>query len=353
MRINLQTTLFQNSKISNGICDYVSAILCTTERKTCASMSRYSGIAYEEFMRFMDGAAKNAQSMRTFLLQKAQELFLADKNSDLVIDFTQLVKRYAYNIERLCYDHNGCSNRIEKGLSIAVCALVGENMVIPIDFKNWIQKKICELVGISYVKKNELAKEILKNLFSTIKHRYLLLDGAFATKDFLTFLVELGEKFVMRIASNRVIVTLDGVKAQLREHPALKLKFNQKFKTVEGFYKGIRCFFTAHKRKGKNGKSEIVFIVSNVEKAAKEYVIDLSKRAGIEAFFRTAKQHLGLDECQMLSAAKQEAHILATFLAYVFLDQEKVFRQKKCPEDIIHSIRRAFLSTKPCNDMVH
>ena len=316
-------------------------------------MSRYSGIAYSKLAAFTDNAVENAKSIRSFLIDQAQELSSNDEECELVIDFTQQKKPYAYNIEQLCYDHNGCSNRVEKGLSIGVCAIISKNKLIPIDFKNWIQKKICELAGIAYVKKNDLAKEIIKSLPTKIKYRYLLLDGAFATRDFLTFLIELDQKFIMRIASNRVIKTLDGVEAQLKEHSALKLKFNEKFKTVEGFYKGIRCFFTAHKRKGKNGESEIVFIVSNVEMAAKEYVEHYSDRSGIEAFFRTCKQSLGLNDCQMLSAEKQEVHILAIFVAYTFLEDEKIAKQKKCPEDIIHAIRRAWLSEKPYDTTVH
>ncbi len=63
--------------------------------------------------------------------------------------------------------------------------------------------------------------------------------------------------------------------------------------------------------------------------------------------FRTAKQHIGLKDCQARSAAKQEAHIFAVFVAFAFLDLEKFAKKAPNPEQILHKIQRSWKEGKP------
>ena len=159
-----------------------------------------------------------------------------------------------------------------------------------------------------YRKKIAISQELIKKWKQRIPFAYVALDGEYGNQYCLNFLKENNLKYSIRIACNRKIYS-NGVEAQLKKHPNLKLIRNEKYKIVYGSYKGIPAYFIAHKRKGKNGSKQVVYIVSNIEGlSAKAHVLAYSRRWPIEKMFRTLKQSFGIRECQSTSAKKQEAH---------------------------------------------
>lgn len=108
----------------------------------------------------------------------------------------------------------------------------------------------------------------------------------------------------------------------------------------KGVYKGQEMYFIAHKRNGPNKTKQIVFIASNLEGLTpKQHVQAFSLRWPIEKMFRTLKQSLGVKDCQSTSIKKQRAHIFATFMAFAELEQQKIFKKKKSPEQVLKKIR--------------
>ncbi len=350
MKYNFQTILSLNFNMYNKIkvtsYSYMMALLLTVERKNCSSMSRATQISRVLLYNFLKNADDNTGLMKQYLVDEARELTKKDDSTVLIVDFTQLQKPYAYRIENLSYDRNGCSGRIEKGLSLGAIVLAGKNMTIPLDFCIWKQKKYCE--EGKYKTKNELAKDLIREIVSKdIKFKYASFDGAFASEDFLKFLDELEIKFVMKIQANRVIVTKDGSRNQIRKTSTLQLLRNERAKSIKASYKGLSLDFVAHKRRCKDNEWETVYLVGNMNISAKEYVKCYVSRSAVEKMFRTIKQSLGVAQCQVLSGQKQRSHIFATFMAYVFLEQQKIANQKQCPEDIIHLLRSGH-----CADLV-
>jgi hypothetical protein len=329
------------NKIVTSIKTYVLALLLTSGRKTCANMARTTNISSLALYSFMRHADHTIPVMRDILIEEAKKLLAHDDPVDLAIDFSQQVKNYAQKIEKLGYDHNGCSNRTEKGLSIGFTALISKKRCIPFDLNFWVQKKYAE--G-AYIKKTDLAIQMLKAAADqNIKYRYALLDGAFACLAIIEVFEKLKQEYFMRIPSNRVI-EVNGFKAKIKDQPELKLMRNLKAKTVAATYKGIACFITAEKRKKRDGTYEVVYIISNVTLATpQEYIEAYANRGQVEKFFRTGKQSLGTAQCQMLSHKKQEAHILSSIIGYVILEENKIDNQKDCPEDIINEVRKSDL----------
>ena len=76
----------------------------------------------------------------------------------------------------------------------------------------------------------------------------------------------------MRISKGRAIKTYDGVRAQLKNHPALKLHRNEREKVIQAEYQGRTYFFVAYKRRDKDGGYETVYLISNMDQTAKELV---------------------------------------------------------------------------------
>ena len=93
-------------------------------------------------------------------------------------------------------------------------------------------------------------------------------------------------------------------------------------------------------KKGINNSKQIVFIVSNLKNlSAKQHVLAYSKRWPIEKMFRTLKQSLGAKDCQSIKKEKQEAHLYATFFAFVELEIIKNDKKKRSPEEALQLLR--------------
>ncbi len=56
-------------------------------------------------------------------------------------------------------------------------------------------------------------------------------------------------------------------------------------------------------------------------------------------FFRTAKQKLGLQECQSRSIVKQKAHFYFVFLSYTYLQIECHAKKAKNVEEVLKELR--------------
>lgn len=339
--MNLFAKFEKDNKIVTSIKKYVLALLLTTGRKTVTSMSRTTTISPKTLYNFMNEADSTIPIMYDILCGEAKKLLSDGDYVNFIFDFSQLIKNYAQKIGGLGYDRNGCSNRTEKGISFGIAALSSAKKCIPFDLKFWIQKKYAE--G-GYIKKTDLAMLAIEAAIKKdLKFRYALLDGAFACKAIIDLFEKLKQKYFMRIPSNRVI-EVDGLKAKIKDQPQLKLLRNLRAKVVAAKYQGIPCFITADKRKKKNGEYEVVYIISNVNLATpQDNINEYAKRSPVEGFFRTGKQTLGIDECQMLSRKKQEAHILGAMISYIILEENKTDNQKNCPEDIVHEIRKSDL----------
>ena len=328
--------LFLFELISKPIKKYILAILYSTKKKNCSAMSKEINISKKQLYEVYKNSENNAKEIESALLEKVKIHSRKSRISVLIIDPTVIRKWFANHIECLAYDYDGVIHKSKKCLTVVIAAWTNLKMTIPLDFNFWINRWLIT----KYKKKTELAEELILKLSNLINFNYVALDGAFASKNMIEFFVKNSINFCMRIAKNRVIISQKGIRAQLQNHSELKFKRNQCYKTIKGTYKGLSCFFTAHKRYQKNRRSyQIVFIISNLNIPAKEQAKAYGIRWNIEKMFRTMKQSLGLGDCQCLSQKKQAAHIFSVFLTYAKLEEQKIYKRKKSPEEILKKIR--------------
>jgi hypothetical protein len=158
------------------------------------------------------------------------------------------------------------------------------------------------------------------------------------------FFAETEETFTMRMPIGRVIITEDWTRAQLKLHPALKLYRNEREKTVKAQYQGRTYFFTAYKRRAKDGEYETVYLVSNMDIPAKQQVAAYNMRWPVEKFIRTAKQKFGAMQCQALEIEKQHAHILAGCLAYAILETANIDKEAISVDELVNLIRDFYIA---------
>lgn len=325
----------QLETITKSIQKYVFAITLSIKKKNCLSMSREIGIKKRHLYEIYKNH-NNSKQIQSLLIKIVKKYIKKDLPAVLIIDPTNIRKWFAKDIENLAYDYDGIVGKSKKCLVPIVAAWTNTKITIPVDFQFWVNKRFTT----RYKKKREFAEDLILKLKQQIPFDYVAMDGAFASEPMLRFCMHHCVNFCMRIARNRVIVSNNGVRSQLQNHPKLKFKRNERYKTIVGTYKGITCFFTAHKRYSKSGKSwNIVYIISNLNISAKEQAKAYKIRWNIEKVFRTAKQSLGLGDCQCIEIKKQQTHIFSVFLAYAKLEEQRNFKQKQSVEQVLRKIR--------------
>jgi len=342
MATSIQSVLKNISKVilqvPKKISLHVALMLVSSERKNYASMARTNNISYNRVRlknEVMDNLITECSSfLKSLIIQLAN----ATDRGHIIIDFTVLLKQFSENIPAVTYDRDGVSRRVEKGFSTAFILWSNGKITIPFDIEYWIRRKDA---GELYKKKTEIAKElILLAIQHDIPVKEVRLDGAFSSIDMLTFLTERSIDLTMRTHCNRVVISAEG-KYKISEQPKLKMKGNEKYKTIRASYKGIEgLYFTAHKRKSSKGGTEIVYIVSTILRKPKAHVKAYSQRWPVEKKIRTAKQSLGITHCQSTNPEKQRFHIFSVMVTYAILQLAKADKRKKSVEEVLHMIRR-------------
>jgi hypothetical protein len=118
--------------VNASIRTYVLCLILSKGRKNCSNMARNTGINPKKLYAFLSDAAINSNEIKKTLFDFANKT--RDKNSPrtLVIDPTAIRKRYAKNIENLCYDRDGCTKHKEHCLVPVYAAVVDKNIKIPL-----------------------------------------------------------------------------------------------------------------------------------------------------------------------------------------------------------------------------
>jgi transcriptional accessory protein Tex/SPT6 len=328
-------------KINPELQDYMYGLTFSKSRKNCASMASSTGISRKKLYTFLYTSKKRIREIKEELLNRAKEVSSnCHSLRVLAIDPTSIIKRQSRRIEKVCYDLAGCTKRVEKCMVPIYSAIVISNdLIIPLDLEFWVQKK--RMHGSRYKSKEILAQRLIKNAKkSGAVYDIIALDGAFSSASMLQFMKDHKEIFVIRFAKNRKITTDDGICLQVQHHPALKLKRNERKKIIKALYKGDTYFFTVEKRKNKNGKFEVVYLISNLEAPPQKHIKVYSLRWPIEKLIRITKQKFGAAECQALSWLKQKAHILAGFLAYALLEVANNDKEYQSPDEIVCDLRK-------------
>jgi hypothetical protein len=257
------------------------------------------------------------------------------KKGYFIIDDSAINKEYSCVIQGTSEVFDSLTSRPCLGFSIITLVWTDGISTIPVAYTYWYNKNV---IGDEYKSKIELSKELITLIPSSIEFHGVVLDGLYASQEMMAFLIEKNIKFVMRAATNRVI-SCKGIKKTLKEHPALKLRKNEHSRTAEAQWNGLKLHFTSEKRKNKNGDTSIVFLVANFETDSKNCVAIYRLRWDIEIFYRTAKQSLGLKDCQSTDLAMHKVRVYNVFYIYAFLQHQKKLQKSLNVESVIRYFR--------------
>ena len=325
-----------SKKIKKSFFYYVLGLILNKEKKTCMNIAKCFGVSHDFLYRFL---SKTSFLIPLFpkLMISMVKYFSKEKIGWLIIDDTTISKTFARCIEGVFEIFNTSLGKNDRGLCIVVIAWSNGNITIPLKFK-WLFHK--QIMGDQYKTKSELAIKLLLDCIYKIKFRYVLLDAHYTTIKMMNFMSSQCIKFVGKFPRNRTIKTPDNVKAQLKNHPNLRLLCNNRTQKTTGLFSEMTLHFSCHKRPMKNGEYSYIYIVSNMNVKGKEYLKLYDGRWCIEMMFRTMKQSMGLTNCQSRSIDKQTVHINSIFFGYGFLQNEKNLSFLDKPEDAKRHLQR-------------
>jgi hypothetical protein len=322
--------LFQNC--TKKIIPFALSLAACSERRSYAGIARSLDVSYEYIYDYAKSIHDKSEQIMQAFIGKVKKYQTRACKGYVLVDFTRLAKSKDAQTPFTTWDRDGRINGVNNGFSVGFCAWTNGKITIPLSFSFWVNKKNA---GESYIAKKDLVKALLIRLTNEIDFEEVIVDGEFATYDMLNFCADQDFDITARIARNRNVVTDDGTKAQLQAHPALRLTKNKKSRTVGAFYCGRFYNFTTVKYRLKGGKKKIVFIISSKNRTSKEHVNTYKFRWNIEKFFRTAKQSLGLEQCQAQKIDQVINHINAVMVAFVALEEVKYLKKKRSPEAVL------------------
>lgn len=337
--IIFQSVLNCLHKINPIIKIYVLSLMLSKSRKNCTSMAESIGISTKSLYYFLSESTNCSKEIEKNLLTLAKNTRIKSIPRTLIVDPSTIIKTYAKKMENLCYDRSGCTKKTERCLVPVYLTVADSNITIPIKIDFWVQEKV--IGKDKYKSKIAISKAlILSAINQGIEFDYISLDGAFATKEMFDFFKDNNLQFIARMPSNRLIETCNGIRKQLKYHPEIKLKRNEREKTIIAKVNKYDYFITIQKRQSVKWLWERVFLISNMKLSAKKHVEAYDLRWPMEKANRTCKQKFGAGECQATSASKQTAHIMAGFLAYAILGFAKNYKKSKNVDEIINNLRK-------------
>jgi hypothetical protein len=313
--------------------EYSILLIKSIGKKSFQCLADLIGKSRSTISRILPSAEQNFESIKKI----AQNFF--HKKSDLILIFDDtLIKKTHSRFMRgsgMFYDSK-IGRRII-AYRLLCSAITDGNYIFPLqclylfspEFKPEIMQSKNDIVKQMYL----YAKTIFPN-----KKLIIAADGAFATKETLTWCIKNQIPTEMRMAKNRT-VWYKSEKQALSKISDLQPKGRQKARTIKAFWHDLPLFITAQKRTDKHGEETIVYQVSTYETKPSKHVAIYKKRWPIEKMFRTTKQSLGLQDCFSTKMDVQLNHVSSVFLAYTLLELQRKMQKFKTPEDVIRSLK--------------
>ncbi len=317
--------------IVNNITTYSFLTIVTFGKKSFENMGRFikkSGDTISRMLRPGEESLLESQKI-------AQKIFANKRELVLAIDETILRKIYSLLMEGTGFFFDTKITRSINAYRLIVAVITDGKFTVPIS--------AFFTFGKEFYKDANKAKEVTVELFiDTAKKLFpntrivTVLDGAFATFNYLKWAIENKVKTEVRMHSNR-IVEYKNKKMKLREIKELRPKGRQMSRTIKVVWHNLSLYVTAVRRIDKHGEESIVYQAATYKAIPKIHAKNYKNRWPIEKMFRTTKQYLGLQECFSRKIGTQYNHVCAVLLAYSITQLEMKRKGYKNPEETIRA----------------
>lgn len=308
----------------------IALLLSIPGRKTFEALARELQTSGDSISRLLENYAATMAD----LIRIVKDLF-KHKRLYLIVDDTLIRKMYSKIIPGTSDNYDSSDGKTYRSLCSVVAVITDGKIAVPVGQEFWTAS---EFAKNSYATKWEIAKKLITKIRQEVSIYMVLADGLYAVSAFLKWLSSQDIRFEMRFHANRVI---DGgeLKSQIKKNPKFKMSGRRPKRTIKAKWHDMAFYFTAFRRVANNGYVSVIYQVSNYKASAREHTQVYGYRWNIEKFFRTAKQKLGLNDCQSRKLDLQKKHILNVFFVYTLLQCERQKHKLKNVETVIKQLK--------------
>jgi SRSO17 transposase len=237
-----------NKLVKAVVVKYVLGLILSKNGKTCTAIASFFGLYHDSIYRYLSDNTDLTVLFPNLMIKLANH-FHTIKPGWLVIDDTSLSKIHAKYIEGVHWVYNSSLGRPEYGLCIVVIAWTNGDVTIPIGFDWWFSEEISQE---QHETKTAIAQRLIRNVYGIVNYTHILADAAYISVAMIDFHEELKNKYINRIHSSRKMVTSDGKCEQIKNHPNLRLKGNQRAKITSITIQGRAAYVVTFKRQRKH-----------------------------------------------------------------------------------------------------
>lgn len=319
--------------------DYPLLTILSTGKKSFEAMGRFIKKSGDTVRRLLRPSDENFDQ----IYKIATRAFYGKTKLVIIIDDTLIRKIFSRLMQGSgwFYDTKIC-RRILAYKLLAVSITDGR-VTIPLRCSFLFSE---ELLNGAIQSKDELVKNMIQKVFDLFPDKQFTIaaDGAFATEAFLAWCIKNKYNAEVRMHSNRVVL-YKGQSIAIRKIKELRPKGRQMARTIFVKWRELDLHITAQRRIDKHGEESIVFQAATHFAKPSQHVKTYKMRWGIEKFFRTAKQHLGLQECFSRKLDVQLDHVSAVFLAYSLAQLEMKNKRLVNAEASIRALKKKKLDS--------
>ncbi len=303
--------------------------LITSNAKTIKGMSSafldgLSSVSMNRFMTEYDWSSQEANKQRLLQLQKHNEMRWSQYGmtilDDTIIEKTGKTIEYAGKY----YDH--AKERYVWGHNIVSLHYADGKTNYPIDYRLYIKEDAAGQED-EFKTKIELAKELIRySIDMGNPSMYYVFDSWYTCSEIIKFVESFGKFWIGSMKSDRLVrVTSDRFASIAEYHASLS---PDKFTEYEVNGRKLKVYTKVLYFKSLEAKSrliisvcgdDVIYLVTNRRDHATRIIRDYMRRQRIEDFYKDAKQHLGLDKCQMRDIEGIKRHWHMVFLAHSIL----------------------------------
>jgi len=245
------------------------------------------------------------------------------------------------HMEGAGWHYNASEGKSVWGHQLVTSHYVKQWLSLPLDFRIYIKE---EQAGESFKTKLEFAAELVEQAMKHgIPFSCVVFDTWYFSVDFVDFLEGLGKDWVTRCKSNRIVISegrqpisewARGLPKKDFERVVLEYKDGTKdvyyacsrAVRMEGLERRVRVVVSYSKERFEKREDPYFYCTNRLDWEVRKIMRTYAKRFEVDAFYKDAKQNLGLEEYELRKIGGIRRHLQMILIAHTLLSLGSVDR---------------------------
>ncbi len=320
----------KNARILDLYSDYcLSSFLSVTSVGLSNLLDQ--GYSHDQISRFLAQETFDQKDFWQFVKRLIRKI--EHQEGAIVIDDTISEKPHSTENTFICYHWDHANKKHVKGINILnfVYHEPEQSITLPVSFElikkteEYLDKKTSKIKRRSPITKNELVRQRLYTLVkhNKIKHKYILWDSWFSSKENLAFVhKDLKKIFVVPLKNNRTVALSFQDKKQGLFQQVQELDYTNNL-PIQVWLEGLDfpVLLTKQVFTNKDGSEGVLYLITNdLEMSENDISTIYQRRWSVEVFHKSLKQNAALSKSQTKYEVTQSNHIFASMIAYCKLE---------------------------------